>query len=379
MGINDIFADQNINAKGFIIDEGTDSYDKYTAKNDLIASFVSLHVPVGKHVNIVGGARYEVNTQSLVGYVGTDTLRPELKSKYVLPSVNLSYNFTEKSLVRVAYGKTLNRPEFREFAPVVYYDFEELALIKGSLQPTNSSPSGDTLKVSEIHNFDLRYELYPSSGEMIHVGVFYKTIDNAIIRVIDPFTSGDNKTLTFINGSKAYSAGFEMDIRKNLVFLDNKLGTRFFKDISFVGNLALSKSESKIDTNIKHYQIPSSKLLGQSPYVVNLGAYYQNDDLGLKGSLLYNVYGARLYAAGTIQNGGESIGELPFQALDLTLSKVIKRHYLINFGIQNLLDSKISLVKDINRDGKFESGASDREYKTYKPGRYYTIGVKINF
>lgn len=379
LDINNIFADQNINSKGFVMDEGTDTYDKYTAKNDLYASFISLNVPVGKHINVVGGARYESNKQSLVGYVGTDTLRPELKSNFLLPSVNLSYNFTDKSLVRAAYGKTLNRPEFREFAPVVYYDFEDLALIKGSLQPTNSSPNGDTLKVSEIHNFDLRYEFYPSSGEMIHIGVFYKTINNAIIRVIDPFTSGDNKTLTFINGSKAYSAGLELDIRKNLVFIDNKLGTNFFKNISFVGNLALSKSESKIDTTIKHYQIPSSTLQGQSPYVVNMGAYYQNDALGLKGSLLYNVYGARLYAAGTVQSGGESIGELPFQALDLTLSKLFKKHYLLNFGIQNLLDSKISLVKDSNKDGKFDSNSSDREYKTYKPGRYYTIGVKINF
>ena len=125
--------------------------------------------------------------------------------------------------------------------------------------------------------------------------------------------------------------------------------------------------------------VPVSTMQGQSPYLVNLGAYYQNEKMGLRGSLLYNVAGARLYAIGNNQASAESIGELPFQSLDLTLSKLFKRHYLLNFGVQNLLDSKVSFVKDINRDNKFTSTSSDREYKTYKPGRYYTIGIKVNF
>ncbi len=378
--INEIFADTNVGTKkNFVIDEGTDSYDKYTAKNDLISSFVSLNVPIGKRFNVVGGVRQEHNVQAIESFLSTDTLNREFKTNYLLPSVNITYNFTDKSLVRAAYGKTLNRPEFREFAPVVYYDFEEVNLIKGALYQTNSSPNGDTLKVAEIHNFDVRYEFYPNPGEMIHVGAFYKSISHAIQRVIDFGTSGDNKTITFINGSTAYCAGLELDVRKNLVFIDNKLGTKFFKDISFVGNFAVSKSESRIDTTIKHFQIPTATLQGQSPYLINLGAYYQNDKVGLKSSLLYNVYGARLYATGTTENSGESIGEVPFQSFDFTVSKAFKKHYVLNFGIQNLLDSKVSFLKDINRDGKFDPSSVDRQYKLYNPGRYYTIGLKVNF
>ena len=380
LGINDIFAEQNMGgSKDFVIDEGTSTSDKYSAENKLIASFVSLNFPVGKHINVVGGVRLENNMQRVLGYLGTDTINRTVNTDFLLPSVNAAYNFSEKSLVRVAYGKTLNRPEFREFAPVVYYDFEDLALVKGSLYQSGVNPNTLTLKVAEIHNLDLRYEYYPSSGEMLHAGVFYKSIDNSILRVIDRGNIGENKTFTYINGSKAYCAGFELDVRKNLVFADNLLGTKFFKDISLVGNLALTKSESKIDTLVFGGMIPVSKMQGQSPYLINLGGYYQNEKMGLRGSLLYNVAGARLYAIGNDQNGAESIGELPFQSLDLTLSKLFKRHYLLNFGIQNLLDSKVSFVKDINRDNNFTSTSADREYKTYKPGRYYTIGVKINF
>ena len=378
--INQIFSGPYVgDRKNFLIDEGTDTYDKYSAKNNLIASFVSLNLPVGKHINIVGGARQEHNVQSIVGYVATDTLKPEVKTNFLLPSINLAYNFSDKSLIRAGYGKTLNRPEFREFAPVVYYDFEDINLVKGALYPSNSSPKGDTLKVAEIRNFDIRYEFYPSSGEMIHVGLFYKNITNPIQKIIDPKTSGDNKTVTFINGTSAYCAGFELDIRKNLTFIDNKLGTKFFKDFSFVGNFALSKSEAKIDTTVKHSQIPLTTLQGQSPYLINVGAYYQNDKVGIKSSLLYNIFGARLYATGTTENEGESIGEMPFQSLDFSATKTFKKHYLLSLGIQNMLDSRITFMKDIDRNNKFDANTADKEFRSYRPGRYYTIGIKVNF
>lgn len=380
LDVNTIFDEQYMGGKNnFIIDEGTSVSDKYSAENDLVASFVSFNLTIGKHINIVTGVRNENNKQTVLGYVSTDTINEVVKTNFFLPSINASYNFSEKSLVRAAYGKTLNRPEFREFAPVVYYDFEDLALLKGSLYESSVNPNKLVLQVGEVNNYDVRYEYYPSPGEMIHVGAFYKTVYSAIVRVVDFGNISENKTFTYINASDAYVAGLELDVRKNLGFLDTKLGTKFFRDISFVGNLALSKSQTKVDTNIFRRMVPVTTMQGQSPYLVNLGAYYQNDNLGLRGSVLYNVAGARLYALGNVQSTAESIGELPFQSLDLTVSKLFKRHYTLNIGIQNLLDSKISLVKDINRDNKFTSTSDDREYKTYKPGRYFTMGIKMNF
>ena len=41
-------------------------------------------------------------------------------------------------------------------------------------------PAGTVLKVAEIKNYDLRYEFYPSVGEYIQVGAFYKTFTNPI-------------------------------------------------------------------------------------------------------------------------------------------------------------------------------------------------------
>jgi len=65
-------------------------------------------------------------------------------------SLNMTYNVTEKSLVRFAYGRTINRPEFREIAPYTYYNFEEKATYYGNPDLTNSY----------VHNLELRYEFF---------------------------------------------------------------------------------------------------------------------------------------------------------------------------------------------------------------------------
>jgi hypothetical protein len=376
--VNGIFNDTNIDGnKRFKIGEVTHDYDHYDAQNELAAGFITVKAPVGKHITLFGGARYEYNVQSLKAVVNLDTIEPQIKTNYLLPSINAAYNFTAKSLVRLAYGKTLNRPEFREWAPAYYYDFDELAGNYGSLYPTTAikGKQNDTLKVCTIQNFDLRYELYPTAGEMLQLGVFYKSFKNPIQRVI--ITTG-GYDYSFINADNAYCYGFELDFRKNLAFLDKKFRIDFFRDLTLVGNLSLVKSELNIDTNRVNLVIPRSTMQGQSPYIVNAGVYYQSSENGFQGSLLYNVFGPRMYAIGNTAGSGVSRGEMPFQSFDFAVSKSLNKHFMISLGIQNMLGSRIVFLSDTNKDNKFDT-KHDSEVKSYYPGRYYSVGLKIKF
>lgn len=381
--INQIFSDSNIAGERlFNMDEITAPSDKYDAGNKLIASFVSLTLPVGNKVKVFGGVRYEHNTQTLHGYRNLDTLDPVVVTKYFLPSVNVTYNFNEKSLVRAAYGKTLNRPEFREWAPFYFYDFEERAEVYGSLFQSLIAPNGDTLKVAEIQNFDARWEYYPASGEMIHAGVFYKSFKNPIQQVMT--RDADSRGFTFTNTESAWSAGAEIEVRKRLDFLDKLFNTKVFRDITLVGNAAWTKSEmmiGKIDTTS---QFEKTQLQGQSPYMYNAALFYQNDNIGAQGSILYNVYGPRMYALGTTYT--PSLADMPFHSLDLFLSKTFFKHYSITGGVQNLLNQSVVQTQDANVNNKFETNydddpqsPNDKQIMKYKPGRLYVIGVKIKF
>ena len=67
-------------------------------------------------------------------------------------------------MIRAAYGLSVNRPEFRELAPFYFVDFDLNAGIYGN----------PAIKQAYIHNFDLRFEHYPSPNETFNIGVFYK-------------------------------------------------------------------------------------------------------------------------------------------------------------------------------------------------------------
>ena len=375
--LDQIFADQNVGGTyNFRMEDGTSFYDHYNASNTLIASFLSLNLPVGKRIKVVGGARYEYNRQHIKGYQSLDTLEPITITKFLLPSINVTYNISAKHLLRLAYGETLNRPEFREAAPAYFYDFDLRAGITGALFSHSFDEKGDTLGVARIQNVDARWEWYPTAGEVIQVGAYYKTFKNPIQLIIVPGSGVDSKAFTYVNGISAKVGGVEIDVRKNLLFLDNSLGTKFFNGLTLVGNASISRSQLIMDPVRVKDVIAKGPLQNQSNYVVNAGLYYQTDTTGWQGSLLYNVYSPRLYAVGTVDN--PSIGELAFHSLDFSLSKTIARHYIINVGVQNLLNQQVRFVEDINIDSKFDSKI-DKPYNTWTPGRYFTLGVKIRF
>lgn len=376
--VNTIFGDENIGGPNkFIIQDATNLYDSYTAQNKLFAGYASVNVPVSDRLKVIAGARYEYNIQAIQSYNNTNKIDTPVTTKFLLPSLNITYNITAKSLVRLAYGKTLNRPEFREWAPLYFYDVESRSGLYGSLYQNQFAPNGQILKVAEIQNFDARWEYYAATGEMLQAGVFYKNFKNPIQKVIIP--GGDNNDYTFINPESAYCAGIELDARKNLAFADAWLNTKFFKSLSLVGNASFTKSSLHYGDvfNGTYTNVPDTKLQGQSPYVFNLGFYYQNDVPGVRGSLLYNVFGPRVAALGLEQTA--SVIEMPFNSLDIAVEKTFFKHYIINVGVQNLLNQTVKYIYDTDHNNKYQPNDPDKELKTYQPGRYYTLGVKVRF
>ncbi|MFL5729884.1 MAG: TonB-dependent receptor plug domain-containing protein [Cytophagaceae bacterium] len=385
--IDQIFSPDNIGQKAFKLAEITNLSDKYTAQNRLIASYASFNLPFGKRIKLLTGVRHEYNIQSLQSYVNTTQVRPDVKTSFFLPSANLSYSFktkdsTKTALMRAAYGKTVNRPEFREWSPFAFYDFEFNAQTYGSLFPTviNQDPSnpnvGKILKVCQIHNFDLRYELYPSPSEMFHVGVFYKKFYNPIQQVILFSGGSDSRTFTFTNADNAYSAGIELDVRKNLGFADSLFKTKFLSKLSFVANASLIKSQVTISQVIN--QSTNFALPGQSPYVINTGLYYMtpNDSTGFQATLLYNVFGPRIFLVGTLDY--PNIGEMPRNTVDLNVTKNFSKKFAVFGGIQDLFNQPVLLMQDTNKNGKFERHGDDEPIMTFRRGSYFTLGMRIN-
>ncbi len=371
--IDAILTNKNINdSTGFKVDESTNLSDSYTAHNKLLAGYIGIMIPIAKRIHFYPGVRMEKNLQVLDGYneIG-DPVHVVIDKTDFFPSANLSIDLSQKLLFRLAYGKTINRPEFREIAPYSFYDFEQKATIYGN----------DSLQNCYIQNYDARIEWYPSPGQMISLGGFYKHFNNPIEAHLKDYGTGYN--YKYFNARSAVSYGLELDVRKSLNELENSSHafTKFFKDFTFIVNASLIKSRIKNDDPTERDAV--RQLQGQSPYLVNLGIYYQNDSLGFSASLMYNRIGERIAYVGDVNN--PHIWEEPFNSLDLTLNFRINRYITLKAGIRNLLDDKIvfqqyeKYMKDTNGDNIGDTMVKRAEInQAYKPGRLIKIGVTVN-
>jgi TonB-dependent receptor len=342
-----------------IINEGTNPSDAYTAQNIYHAGYLNFFKAIDK-LKMTVGARVEYNQQKLNSADDKGPVKVDNPITSYLPFLNLSYNYSEKALVRLAYSKTLNRPVFRELAPFNYYDFDRNANTYGF----------DSLKIADIHNVDLRWEKYPSASENISFGVFYKHFINPIESRLQ---QGSNIIYTFINAETATSFGAEVDFRKSL---NGMTKSGFIDKLSLVFNAAVIKSMVTLPARASN-QDKERAMQGQSPYVINGGLLYNNIERGIQVNVAYNVFGKRIFAIGDFnQQSGNSLNptqyEMPRNQIDLTISKDFGRKFNAKLGIQDILNEKYQLIQDTNSDKQITG--FDDPIQVYRPGQYITLG-----
>lgn len=359
-----VFAPGNMGYQngGLILKEGTNPTDAYTAQNFLTAGYASVNMPLFDRFNLQAGLRVEHNIQQLDASTQSGApLSVKNPITSLLPFGNLAYNFSDRALLRLAYSRTLNRPAFRELAPFAYYDFEWRADVVGN----------PNLKISTVDNVDLRWEFYPSKSESISLGAFYKKFKNPIERYYR--VGASNPIFTFENADAATAAGVEIELRKSL---DNLTANRFLQNISLMVNASLI--HSSIELGDKSNEVSKTRAMqGQSPYIVNAGIFYDNPDNGLSVNLLYNVYGARIYAVGDGVNTFPWY-EMPRNLLDLNVSKDFGKGLSLNFSAQNLLNARNLIREDQNVDGKLTSDV-DKKVLSSQNGATFTLGLGWKF
>ena len=208
------------------------------------------------------------------------------------------------------------------------------------------------------------------------MGVFYKYFTNAIEQVTSSKPSAE-LYLTYQNAKQAYDVGAELEVRKSLVGLTE---SAFLQRLSLVANVSLIHSRVELDTVAanKNFALPPRALQGQSPYVVNLGLFYQDTDAKWQVSAQYNVIGPRITFVGDLfQN--PSIIELPRHVVDLAVTKGIGSHVDIRAGVQNLLNQEVRQYYDFDRNGSINGTEDGKAFARYKRGVYSTLGVTYHF
>ena len=355
--ISEVFSSQYVNdTDGWSLREGTRPSDSYTADNTLLSGYLQGEIPL-KRFDVTAGVRLEHNIQTLNSRDEIKNINVDNPVTSFLPSLNVGYNVNDNSILRFAYSRTVNRPEFRELAPFLFYDYTNDVNIVGN----------PDLQTASIDNLDIRYEFYPTKSETVSLGAFYKRFDTPI--ELTTVIVGENPQFVYNNAESAKNYGVEFELKKSFKGLT---GSGFIDRIS--ANLNASYILSEVDLGAAAVaQQQTRALQGQSPYIVNVALGYK-DEKDFSVNLVYNRFGDRIFSVS--DDNFPSIYELSRNNLDLTLSKKFDKT-VVKLGVQNLLDDKYRFFEDSNRDEKIDRNA-DNATSVFKRGALITINVSYN-
>jgi len=318
----------------------------YGARDRLQAGYGMLEFFVTPAIRLVGGARVEhsnvtVNAAPALGQ--PVTANPTYTD--VLPSVALNWAVTDVQNLRLSYSRTLSRPEYREIAPILYRNVLGDEEVKGN----------EELRRTLIDNFDLRWELYPNSGEVFSVALFAKRFTDPIERVY--LATSGTPIVTFVNARGARNYGVELEARHDLGFFAAAL-----EPVTFFTNATVMKSRIDIGTDISSQTNSKRPMVGQSPYVVNAGLTWTGESRA-SATLLYNVAGRRIVSAA--ERPLPDSYEQPRHVLDFSLRMPLRRQVDLKVDAENLLDSP------------FEIRQGELVRERYTTGRSLGLGVTV--
>ena len=255
-----------------------------------------------------------------------DSWHPSLALTYM----NEGFMNTEIFQLRFSASQTLVRPDLREMSEVVYFDNEYGWKVQGN----------PALRQSEITHYDIRSEWYFDGGDNFTASLFYKDIKDPIESSRSP-GSDDDVILTFNNAETGEIYGLELEALRNL-------GAGFFVS----SNLTLSDSEIESDLT-QNFTNPVRPMTGQSEYVLNTQLGFDSDDGKHAVSLIYNIFGERLYFAAR-NTGHEDAYEQPFNSLDLTYTWMPTETLSSRLKLTNLLGEERVFEQENNNGQNVE-------------------------
>jgi len=298
------------------------------------------------------------------------------------PSANLTYSMNKTMNFRLAYSKSIIRPDLRELSFFKEYDFE-----------LGGEYSGNYVVSTILDNYDLKYEWFTGAGEVISASVFYKKMKYPMEIKYEP----NAKTFTLLNNKEATNYGFEIEARKSFAFT----GYPLLKNITLYSNLTALKASlvpmglgmnlSDDKKSVVVEEVLGDKQnrpqQGASNLIVNGGFYYDTKLFSF--SMAYNYTSNRIQLTQTFTK--DSRWEKPMTTLDGQLNFHLLRNKLdAKFNVTNLLNGStivyfntpIATNKEkpepSSKDLRYQKGEDEILYRN-TPGRSYGLSLNYRF
>ncbi len=264
-----------------------DSAD-YDARENIFAFYAMAQLGFGDRFVLVPGLRYE---QTDVEYTGfrvlfddegdydlTEQLNGDNSFRNWFPSIHAKYRFGDNTNFRVAYTRSLARPNYVDLVPFQLILREDSEVERGNpfLLPTTSD------------NFDVLVEHYFQNVGVISGGFFYKRLEDYIFpfRFEEDLAFGGEPTTFEVleprNGESASLYGLELSYNQRFSFLPKPLdGFGVYANYTYVNSDAVLPNEEIGEPG------RDSILPGQAKNVANFSVFYEKYGFSGRGSLHY--------------------------------------------------------------------------------------------
>jgi len=393
---DELFKEENLWPRGGNTTQGT-TYEpsfvptnpnQYNANVNYAGAYLSTEMVVFKGFKAILGVRYENYLQHYTGQdqLGYNVLDNEkvLDNSNFFPSVNLIYSLSEKQNLRFSYSKTIARPSLKEISYAEIYDPISGRTFIGGLFRDEDANTGivywdGKLVSTNIQNFDLRWELYQTAGQMVSLSTFYKQFDNPI--EIVQYATTQKTSLQPRNVGDGQIFGVELEFRQSLGLLieslNNFSASTNFTYVKSKIKLSQTEYESRVLNARTGQEIDEYRdMAGQAPFIVNAGMSYNGGEKGffkgLDAGFYYNVQGQTLQYVGISDR--PDIYSKPFHSLNFNSSKSFGKDnkFQIGLKIENILNSK--------KESIFSSyEAAEQYFTSINPGRTFEVKLSYNF
>ena len=351
---NKLLAPANIHPTGFELREITRATDAYGAELHMASAYAMADVNLGGRWRLVAGVRVEDADQKVIT---EDPYNPlavpvvaRLRNRDALPAISLVWNLTKKQNFRLAYSRTVSRPDFRELSP---FDFTDV--VGG--WATVGNPK---LKRAAIRNVDASWEWFPGGDQVVAVSGFWKEFVDPIELMFEP---GITLRRTYANARWARNRGFEVELRRRFQSLPHYMG-----QLAVVTNFAVIDSRVRVPDE-QRYTVTNlvRPLMGQSRYVFNSVVDWSRPDWRSSCRVLLNAVSRRLAAIGTF--GLEDIYQEPDVFLDLVYDLTLSEtgSWTLRFVGENLTDHQFRWTQGGLLHQQFRLG------RTFKLGFSFSV------
>ncbi len=375
VNINEIesFIQSSISSNNISFREETGGEYKTKISNRVDGFYGNITYNLSPKLELNAGVRAEntirdLKYRTISDPIGSAYKKIETNQLEILPSLNLKYALNETKNIRFAASRTITRPVLFESLPITYINADGTSE-KGNAFLINSTNS----------NVDLKFEIFPTKNELFAVTAFGKYIENPIERSFDNNGGGAGVQIAYYNNKSATLYGLEFESIIQLSRISEML-----EGASFGFNTSLMQTEATAEKNRESQggayfdTFDKRQLQGASNWLVNADLKYDfkfNEKWTNTATLVYGVYGERIYAVGTA--GLDHVYEKPFHKLDFVWSQNINKKFDVKMSFDNILNPNYERV--LGADSLIAIAENSLVVQQYKRGTGLSLGLSYKF